>query len=121
MFELLKLNRAIKNNSTKVVLSYNKYIIELLNVLWDSKYILGYEKNKKLVTVFLKYNRWGVSTIKSIKPISKPSKSYFINNLNRNKVLFAKQTIFISCNSNLGYILGTCNDVTGKILFKLEL
>ena len=121
MFEILKLNKPIKDSSTKVVLSYNKYIVELLNVLWDNKFILGYEKRKKLVIVFLKYNRWGVSTIKSIKPISTPSRSLFINKLTRDKLFNSRKLTFIVSNSELGYSISTHNNVTGKVLFRVEL
>ena len=44
-----------------------------------------------------------MSTIKSIKPISTPSRSLFINKLNRDKLFNSRKLTFIVSNSELGY------------------
>ena len=119
MFLILNLNRSIKIKSPYIVLSYNKYLIELLNVLWNSKLITGYEINKNIILVFLKYNRTGIPVIKKIKPISKPSRSYYLNKNNLCKLRLKSNKLYIASNSNQKYLIGLPKDITGRILFEV--
>jgi len=119
MFLILNINRSIKIKSPYVVLNYNKYLVDILNVLWNSKLITGYEINKTLVLVFLKYTRLGIPVIKKIKAISKPSRSYNLNRFNYNKSPFKNNKLYIVCNSQQKHYIGLAKQISGKVLFEI--
>jgi len=119
MFLILNINRSIKIKSPYVVLQYNKYLIDILNVLWNSKLISGYEINKTIVLVFLKYTRLGIPVLKKIKPISKPSRSYYLNKLNYSKSPFKYNKLYVVCNSKQKYFIGLPKQISGRVLFEV--
>ena len=72
---------SIINNGQSVkktfVLQLKKKVCEnILNVLWDEGFILGYKiskNNTKFLKIFLKYQKGGAPVITKLKVLSKPS------------------------------------------------
>ena len=75
---------AKKRSISKKIVCFTKkkkICAELLNVLWDEGYILGYKTynlNPNLFEIFLKYNS-NLPCITSIKFISKPGKRVYLS------------------------------------------
>merc|ERR1711966_228186 len=77
-----------------------KICAQILNILWDEGFILGYQtskKNSELFEVFLKYNS-NVPSISVIKSVSKPGKRIYFSA----KQLWKKD-------SNLGLLILSTN------------
>lgn len=93
-------NGAIAKKIT--ILHTKKKICEnLLNILWEEGYILGYcsdKKNKNTLKIFLKYNSKKESSIKKITAISKPGKRIYCSAKNVWKLhSYNKLTIISTC------------------------
>ena len=79
MLNTLKNGQLAKKSS--VLKKKKKICAELLNVLWDEGYILGYKTynlNPNLFEIFLKYNS-NLPCITRIKFISKPGKRVYLS------------------------------------------
>jgi len=98
MFSKLKNSQLVKK---PVIFQKKKKICaQILNILWDEGFILGYQtskKNSELFEVFLKYNS-NVPSISVIKSVSKPGKRIYFSA----KQLWKKD-------SNLGLLILSTN------------
>ena len=79
MFSILKNGQLVKKSS--VFQKKKKICSQLLNVLWDEGYILGYRTSKvdsSKFEIFLKYT-FDSPGITYIKPVSKPGKRVYLS------------------------------------------
>lgn len=101
---LWNLVAAIKNGSIakkQTIVHYNKKInVQVLNVLWENGYILGYRKNPDnplKLNIFLKHDQ-KTSGIKNIKSISKPGNRIYCSLSNLWKIHSTNSLVIISTN-----------------------
>jgi len=79
MFSNLKNGQLAKK--TSVFQKKKKICAQILNILWDEGFILGYktsELDSNLFEIFLKYNR-NTPSINNIKSVSKPGKRIYFS------------------------------------------
>jgi small subunit ribosomal protein S8 len=79
MFATLKNGQLVKKAS--IFHKKKKLCSQVLNVLWDEGYILGYRtvnNNSNMFEIFLKYNQ-NLPSITNIKSISKPGKRVYLS------------------------------------------
>jgi small subunit ribosomal protein S8 len=73
------LNNHSQTNKKIMIQSYNKLIINLLNLLVNEGFLRYIQIDEKIVTIFLKFNK-NHSVFQKIKLISKPGKRIYVNN-----------------------------------------
>ena len=97
---LANLKNGLRSNKSFILQRKKKIFLNVLNVLWDEGFILGYKdfnsKNNILI-IFLKYNN-NTPCIQHIKLISKPSK----------KIYYSTETLW-KIESSTGLIILTTN------------
>jgi small subunit ribosomal protein S8 len=90
-------------NQSYIIQKRKKIAEELLKVLWNEGFILGYCVNsvdKNTLKIFLKYKN-GQPVIKSINVISKPSRRIYCSAKQLWKLDSSKQLTIISTNKGL--------------------
>lgn len=112
-------NGAVSKKTT--ILHTKKKISEnLLTLLWEEGYILGYcinKKEKNNLKIFLKYNSKKESSIKKITSVSKPGKRIYCSAKNLWKFNSHNKLIILSTNKGL-QSLTNCqkNKLGGEII-----
>ena len=107
-----------------IVLHINKkFSKELLTLLWEEGYILGFSENKtdkNKINIFLKYDSKKRSSIKNISPISKPGKRVYCSVKNFWKLSSCNKLIIISTTKGLKS-LEFCkkNNLGGELLLTI--
>ena len=101
-------------NKIKILQPRNKLCEQVLNLLWQEGYILGYkisDTNFKMFEIFLKYHE-DTPAIKQIKVISKPSKRVYLKSKDLWKINDELQLMIVSTTQGI---------LTGKECKKLNL
>lgn len=81
-------NWALKNKLVFQKFKYNSILVLLLNLLWKSRFIIGYTIKNNRLFVFYKYTGSNLNILNYLKLVSKPSIKYFSKKIWRIKKLF---------------------------------
>ena len=107
MFAALKNGQLVKKSS--IFQKKKKICSQLLNVLWDEGYILGYRTSNNdstMFEIFLKYDQ-NLPSINSIKFISKPSKRVYLSSKQLWKFDSSIGLVIVSTNKGV-FSIETC-------------
>lgn len=107
MFAALKNGQLVKKSS--IFQKKKKFCSQLLNVLWDEGYILGYRTSNNdstMFEIFLKYDQ-NLPSINSIKFISKPSKRVYLSSKQLWKFDSSIGLVIVSTNKGV-FSIETC-------------
>ena len=107
MFAALKNGQLVKKSS--IFQKKKKFCSQLLNVLWDEGYILGYRtspNDSSTFEIFLKYNQ-NLPSINSIKSISKPGKRVYLSSKQLWKFDSSMGLVIVSTNKGV-FSIETC-------------
>lgn len=109
-----------KKNKKSILQKKSKYCKNILNLLWDTGFILGYriyKKNSNYFEIFLKYKN-EQPVIKKITILSKPTKSIYLSIKNIWNFDLKLGELIISTNNGIKTIEQCKNlKLGGKALF----
>ena len=116
---LSNINNAIKKKSVVSIEKYNAKFVNLLDVLWNKNYILGYKIKNNFIYVYYKYTRLGIPVLKSINLISKPSHKYFLKSYEKHSL----QSVYVMSTSDKGLYIAKSytKKCVGKILYRINI
>ena len=83
-----------------VVQSSKKLSKEILNILWDEGFILGYKESFNSLKIYLKYHK-GFPAISLIKTLSKPSLRIYLSSNQLWKINFTSGLVILSTTKGL--------------------
>lgn len=83
-----------------IFLTKTKMCENLLKILWDHNFIIGYKSNKVIIKIFLKYKK-NKPIIFSLKNLSKPSYKLYFNTKQIWKFNLTNATFIFSTNKGL--------------------
>ena len=103
--------------------SKTKLVVNLLNLLWNEGYILGYKirsTDSNLLKIFFKYKQ-GDPVMKSLKLVSKPSHSKFYS-LSQLYQLNSKKNLMILSTSKGLMTINECKraQISGELLLVIK-
>nr|WAQ70078.1 ribosomal protein S8 [Rhizosolenia setigera] len=106
-YNLYNMQANIKNgqkvNKVMILQKKNNICTQILNILWDEGYILGYKTSKtdkKKLEIFLKY-KYSEPCIKQLIPISKSSNRVYMSLLELNKITTIRGLVIVSTDKGL--------------------
>jgi len=113
-------NASLSNNET-VCVPYNKFILNLLTVLYREGFVQSFKVYKsdcseKKIDIILRYY-YNKSSLKSLKIVSSPSKVKFLDYSSLTKISIKKNILFLSTNLGIMTALDCKKKKIGGILF----
>lgn len=119
----IKLN--LKKKKIVLLQKKTKFIIKLLNALWDEKLIYGYYIFKfDFVKIYLKFNKSGESLIQDIKLISKTGRRVYMSIHEIRNLKRINENYYIFFNTSKGILShkkALAFNVGGEVLFSIQL
>ena len=116
------INLCLKKKKFILLQKRSKIIIQMLDVLWDNKVIVGYRIiNSSFIKIYLKFDSSGNSLIKKLFLISKPGKKSYISFFDLNKIT-KKNNMFLFINTSKGilnYKKALKYNLGGELLLKI--
>ena len=113
-------NASLSNNET-ISVPYNKFVINLLTVLYKEGFIQSFNVYKDInhetkVNILLRYY-YNKSSIKNLKIISSPSKVKYLDYNSLTKLSTKKNVLFLSTNLGILTALDCKKKKIGGVLF----